>query len=367
MPQCSNEQKLGPMTAGAKSLTAPATKPVAAAPRLWSMPASDVRAFMYAFDQLGYAVDPLLASAGIRRRNLDDPDARIPCEALGAIIEHAQRERFTPNLGLELARVTPPSSSPLLDYLVLTSDTVGAGIRQLAHYFRLVGNPVVLELHEDDEPIRVGMAAGAAPFSIEYVTALTILRLRTETDGRFKARDASFRHTPDDSAGFERVLGCPIHGGAASDGFRVSREAWRLPLRRRDPVLRQMLETQANEILVRLPVRTGLALEVQRALASRVAGGDTQIQTIARQFAISERTLQRRLAAEGVSYQSLLDDARREAAARYLGGSTLAICEVAYLVGYSEPAPFHRAFKRWYGMTPEAFRTRTVVAAPATS
>ena len=113
---------------------------------------------------------------------------------------------------------------------------------------------------------------------------------------------------------------------------------------------------QAKEILARLPARTGLALEVQRALATRVAGGDTQIQTIARQFAISERTLQRRLAGEGVSYQSLLDDARKEAAARYLSGSTLAICEVAYLVGYSEPAPFHRAFKRWYGITPEAFR-----------
>jgi AraC-like DNA-binding protein len=352
------------MTGGAKSLTAGATKRVVGAPHMWSMPANDVRTFMNAFDRLGYAIDPLLAAAAIRRRDLDDPDARIPCEALGAIIECAQRERFTPNLGLELARVTPPGSSPLLDYLVLTSDTVGAGMRQLTRYLHLVGNPVVFELHEGDDLIHVGMAAGAAPFGIEYVTTVTILRLRAETDGRFAPCDVSFRHTPDDAAGFERVLGCPIHSKALSDGFRMSRDAWRLPLRRSDPVLRQMLETQANEILVRLPARTGLAQEVQRALASRVAGGDTQIQTIARQFAISERTLQRRLAGEGVSYQSLLDDARKEAAARYLSDSTLAICEVAYLVGYSEPAPFHRAFKRWYGMTPEAFR-QSPQAAPA--
>jgi AraC-like DNA-binding protein len=354
------------MTAGAKPLTTRATKGVAGAPHMWSMPANDVRALLNAFDRLGYAVDPLLTSAAIRRRDLDDPDARIPCEALGAIIQCAQRERFTPNLGLELARVTPPASSPLLDYLVLTSDTVGAGMRQLARYFHLIGNPVVFELDEGDDPVDVRMATGAAPFSIEYVTTLTILRLSAETDGRFAARDVSFRHTPDDAAGFERVLGCPIHSKALSDGFRVSRDVWRLPLRRRDPVLRQILETQANEILGRLPARTGLALEVQRALASRVAGGDTQIQTIARQFAISERTLQRRLAGEGVSYQSLLDDARKEAAARYLSGSTLAICEVAYLVGYSEPAPFHRAFKRWYGITPEAFR-QSSPATPAAS
>jgi len=91
-------------------------------------------------------------------------------------------------------------------------------------------------------------------------------------------------------------------------------------------------------------------------LASRGAGSDMRIEALARQLAMSPRTLQRRLAAEQVSYQELLDDARKEAAARYLGESTLAICEVAYLVGYSEPAPFHRAFKRWYGMTPENFR-----------
>jgi AraC-like DNA-binding protein len=97
---------------------------------------------------------------------------------------------------------------------------------------------------------------------------------------------------------------------------------------------------------------------VQRALTGRVASGDTRIGALARQLAMSGRTLQRRLAAEGVSYQELLEDARKEAAGRYMSESTLAIGEIAYLVGYSEPAPFHRAFKRWYGVTPEAFRQK---------
>jgi AraC-like DNA-binding protein len=57
-----------------------------------------------------------------------------------------------------------------------------------------------------------------------------------------------------------------------------------------------------------------------------------------------------------VSYQELLDGARRKAARRYLSESSLAIGEVAYLVGFSEPAAFHRAFKRWFGLTPERFR-----------
>jgi len=68
--------------------------------------------------------------------------------------------------------------------------------------------------------------------------------------------------------------------------------------------------------------------------------------------------IQRRLAATGVSYQDLLDESRREAAERYLSESPLSIAELAYLLGYSEPSAFHRAFKRWFGRSPLAFRER---------
>jgi AraC-like DNA-binding protein len=212
---------------------------------------------------------------------------------------------------------------------------------------------------------------GTAPFGCEYNGALLVLHFRNETDGRFAATSISFEHVPDDVVAFERILGCPVQTAASWNGVTVPLESWRLPLRRRDPVLRHVLESHGADILARLPRRTGLAFEVQRTLASRVVGGDTRIDTFARQLAMSGRTLQRRLAAEGVSYQQLLDDARKEAAVRYMSEPTLAICEVAYLVGYSEPAPFHRAFKRWYGVTPEVFRQkrleeRTAVATQVT-
>jgi AraC-like DNA-binding protein len=103
---------------------------------------------------------------------------------------------------------------------------------------------------------------------------------------------------------------------------------------------------------------SGAALEVRRALVSRVAGGDTRITAVARALARSARSLQRQLAAEGVSYQQLVDLTRKDAAERYLADSSLPIGEVAYLLGYSEAAAFHRAFKRWNGVTPAAFRHR---------
>ncbi len=97
---------------------------------------------------------------------------------------------------------------------------------------------------------------------------------------------------------------------------------------------------------------------MRRVLASHIACGNTDIAVIARKLAISPRTLQRRLATHGVSYQILLEETRKEAAGRHLARSRLAICEIAFLLGYSEPAPFYRAFKRWYGMTPQTFRAQ---------
>ena len=124
------------------------------------------------------------------------------------------------------------------------------------------------------------------------------------------------------------------------------------------PLLSSLLQRQADEAMARLPPMEDVALDVRRALASRVGGGDTRIQTIARTLATSARSLQRRLAAAGVSYQQLLDLARKDAAERYLTRLALSIGEVAYLLGYSEPAAFNRAFRRWHNETPQAFRQR---------
>jgi AraC-like DNA-binding protein len=338
------------MTARANSLTS------RVAPKWETLPAGDLRVFLNGLDRLGYDTWSVLRAAGVRDEDMLGRDATVPCEAFGAVLAEAQKQRFTPNLGLELARVTPLGSWPLLDYLVLTADTVGAGARQLVRYFRLTGGPIVIDIDDTQDPIRIDIT-GVAPFATEYEVALMILHFRSETENRVAATGAYFRHALDDPEAFERALGCPVAQKASWNGISLTREAWQLPLRRRDPILRQMLEAHADEILARLPERTGLAVDVQRALASRVAGGDVRIGSVARVFAMSARTLQRRLEEEGISYQKLLDTARREAAGRYIAESPLAIGEIAYLLGYSEPAAFHRAFKRWYATTPDLYRS----------
>jgi AraC-like DNA-binding protein len=76
----------------------------------------------------------------------------------------------------------------------------------------------------------------------------------------------------------------------------------------------------------------------------------------ARRLAMSPRTLQRRLAEEGTSFDTLREETRKQTAEIFLADRTLSISEVAFLLGFSEPGAFHRAFKRWHNITPDAFR-----------
>lgn len=320
--------------------------------------AAIVRVFVHALDRLGYCTESLLSRAGVRRSDLDDPDAHISRIATGTLLAAAMEERPINNLGMRIAAETPVGAFPLIDYLVLTSESVGAGIKQLARYLRLVNAPFTLDLREEEEPIRVVFGSASSAFGSEFGVTVTLLHLREETENRLRAAFASFAHCMDDVTELERTLECPIHRNATWSGFALSREAWRLPLRRRDPVLRKVLEQHADEIAAQLPAMEGAVLDVRRALAARISKGDTQIQSVARALAISVRSLQRQLAAAGVTYQELLDLTRREAAKSYLGVATLSIGEVAYLLGYSEAAAFHHAFKRWTGMGPREFRDR---------
>jgi AraC-like DNA-binding protein len=351
------------MTAAAKELTNRANLQNGGTDGNRTAPASTLRIFLNALGRLGYDTHSLLAAAGVSRSQLDDPEARIACNATPALLGAAMRMRPLKNLGMRIAAETPIGAFPLLDYLIVTCDLVSDGVKQLARYLRLADAPYSLEAQGDEDPIRIVFLGNRDAFTCEFGVSLTLLHLREETEARLSAEYVSFSHRPDDVHEMEQVLDCPVRSGESWNGFSLSREAWKLPLRRHDPVLRGVLEQNASEVTARLPAIDGIAGELRQVLISRITHGDTEIQSVARTLATSTRSLQRRLAAAGTTYQELLDSTRREAAARYLADNRLSVGEVTYLLGYSEPAAFHRAFKRWHGSTPQEFRQRQSISA----
>lgn len=117
---------------------------------------------------------------------------------------------------------------------------------------------------------------------------------------------------------------------------------------------------RATTLLRKLPAR-GEHLDVVREyIADELRHGrHPTLAGAAKRVSASTRTLQRRLRAAGLSYDAVLDEIRRRLSIEYLGDDRLTIGEVAVVLGYSEPATFYRAFKRWTGMPPGAYRRTT--------
>jgi AraC-like DNA-binding protein len=323
------------------------------------IPATSVRALVDAFEQLDVPRAPLVAAARVDPARFEDPDALAPCTAFGAIVAAAQRYRPRPDLALAAAQVTPIGAYPLLDYLVVSSADVGEALRRLARYYRLVGAPTSLEVESSRDFVRVVFPWTGDPFGAEYAIALCVFHLRRETGGRARPLAVHFHHRPEAHREIAGALECAVKAGESWSGFILPPTALTIPMRRSDAALVAFLEPQADAATATRDVGDTLIRCLKAALLARLDGGRPSVASIARSLALTTRTLQRRLAAEGLSFQRVLDDLRRANAERHLRGTTLSIAEISFLLGFSEPAAFHRAFRRWHGTTPQSFRGRS--------
>jgi AraC-like DNA-binding protein len=321
--------------------------------------ATHLRGIFGGLEKLGYDIEALIAPFGLDRASVEDKDASTPTGVCAAVLAKAIELRKVKNLPLRLALETPVGSNPLLDYLVASSETVGKGLDRLARYLHLASPGTSLLLEHQQDPVRFVIQNPTDQFRVELTVCLAVIRLHAETGGRMKVLRVHFRHQPDDVAEFEQVLRCPVETGASWNGFVFPRESWDLPLLHSDPILHEWLEQKANQLLARQPQQQGIALRVRQVLADLMAGGDMSIQAAARRLAMAPRTLQRRLAEEGATFDTLRDITRKEAAEAFLSEGKLSIGEIAYLLGFSEAGAFHRAFKRWHSCTPQAFRQQS--------
>jgi AraC-like DNA-binding protein len=137
-----------------------------------------------------------------------------------------------------------------------------------------------------------------------------------------------------------------------------------LPLMSSNPELVIMFEEKAEEFRAASDVEPELANRVRTVLQRMMRGELPDLGGVARALSISERSLQRKLGQEGVSFQHLVNEVRFSLAQRHLRNREVDAAEVSYLLGFSHPTSFYRAFKRWTGMTPEEYRRSSPAEEP---
>jgi AraC-like DNA-binding protein len=324
------------------------------------LPAVTVTAALAGFEALGHSPAELLRRAGLRREQLADPFAGVPDAAFGRLWAAAFALQPDPNLPIQAGLATPFGAFGILDHLVGSAHTVGEAMQTLALFFRLVSTTITLELrHDAGDSLWLVKTPSSLDDAISdaWTLALLVGRMRSVC-ASFTVEQLALTRPDDGQAGpVGMMLGTEVMLGAPRAGLRLRHGVWREQLHSADPVLYATLHTLAARTDIAAFAADPLQHALRDQLDAAIKADTLSVAQVAAQLGVSARTLQRRLAAEQISFQELLDAYRQERAMELLREGRLAIGEVAYALGYGEQSAFTRAFRRWTGLAPRAWLT----------
>ncbi|HEX2660618.1 MAG TPA: AraC family transcriptional regulator ligand-binding domain-containing protein [Polyangia bacterium] len=319
-----------------------------------------VAGMLVAMRGLGLDVPALCAAGGFSESALATRTVPLALHELVPVWRLATRQFGRNTLGLHVGAAVPQGT--LLEYVAAASPTLRAALGQIARYIGLATRNVRWEVgsREPDglTTFEERAASGQAtipPQLTEFGLALVTSRVRLWFDQR--PREIWFTHGAQGAAAeYQDVLGCPVRFERERNALRFDDDALEAPAQRHDPNLFRLLEAHAEKVLAEMPATATLRERVRREVVRHLREGEPSIAAIAATLTTSERSLQRKLQTEGVSFRDVVDEARHKLAVVYLSDPTLTLTDVACLLGYSEGAAFTRAFKRWTGSAPSQAR-----------
>ena len=300
-------------------------------------------------------IPALLGATDLTPQILADDDARISPAQFCVAWSEATRLTNKPQLALAIAEATPPGSFGIVEYVCRSAPTLRAALLQWVRYLNLLDDAVTVALAIDDDHayLRVERESEApAPASHELCWALVAKYARDLSTVPFRLHAVEFTHAGDPAA-YRAWFDAPIKFGAERTQLVMPRAALDAALASSDPTLLGILTRAADDLLEKTPSDPSMTAQVKRTLHELLRNDEGHVDIVAKRLGMTSRSLQRRLKDEATTFNAIREDVRRELAQRYLADG-LAIAEISFLLGFSEPSAFFRAFKRWTGTTPRA-------------
>ena len=309
-----------------------------------------------------YNVDPvpLLEASGINPASVTDPNKRIPDDRVQAFYDRIAELIPDPNFGLKCEQLWHPTQMGALGYAWMTSSTLRSAFQRLVRFFTIISDLLTVELKETSKSlsliINIPNLEAVPAFRIDAVMAMLLAMVQSNGGEAFHPQSLTITHPePEDAGPFYSLFQCPIAFGAKSNSFTISIADADAP--------RSCSNTQLALLHDQLLVKYLADLEkenvVERTKASiidNLPSGNISDTIVARSLQMSERTLQRRLRDFGTTFKSILNKVREDLANSYIRDSKLTLTEISYMLGFAEMSTFSRAFKRWTGQSPSAFR-----------
>lgn len=313
----------------------------------------------------GAAEARLLTRANIRGDDLIDQDNRVPFARYVALMRAAKDETGNPALALEFGADSDLRKFSVVGLISHASANMLEALMQLNRYGRLVveieglgEGPRFQLVHRDGERWMEDRRPNPNDFIelTESTWSRFIVVTRRDFPEHIYALEAHVTHpAPPYRAKYEELWQVPITFGSERNAIRSNPEWERVQIQPENRYVFGVLTDRGDALLAELENAKTLRGQVESLLMPALHTGDASVDRVATKLAMSRQTLYRNLKAEGVTFEQVLDSLRHRMALDYLAGKKVSVNETAYLVGFSDPAAFSRAFKRWTGQSPRAY------------
>jgi len=324
-----------------------------------SLPAGPALQLVRLVKRWNVGAERLLRGLGLREELLEEPRARLPVEVVRELLVRARELTGEPGLGFYLGLDKRITSYGYLGFAAMSSATVREALELTVRFVPAQTGAFAVRLDVEGERAALAIALQADFGSAEDVflfnAVVSLWQMGSALTGK-ELRGLTELTIPEPRYYQRFVELLPdVRFGQAENRLVFDASLLALPLVSADRAALRLAREQCEAALDALISDSGLVQRV-RGLVARAGDAPGTLAQVAAALNVSPRTLKRRLAAHGVSFTELLAEARRDAAVRLLSASSLSVDAIAQRLGYSTAPNFIRAFRRWTGRTPSAFR-----------
>lgn len=291
---------------------------------------------------------------------LNDNDLRMPMDRYHALWALALSYTEEPTLALKLGSKPYQDEMGLVGHIFFNSDTLDAALKQYQRYYSLVHEGMHVEIKTDAKFAYINyicdIEEAYCRADLEYTLAISVYRATQHIRSDLDIEYVQFQHSrPDYYLSYESIFPCPVRfdGTCSSLVFKKQYLDFKLP--KRSVYLHKILTRHIEALFKKIKPKENLTDKVINLIEKKLAKDNIDAEHIAEKLCMSRHTLYRKLKQEGMSFQDLVDQIRKEKALYYLKQNKRSLSDIAFLLGFSEISAFSRAFKRWTGTSPAKY------------
>jgi len=304
----------------------------------------------------------ILQEAGVSPADLARPDLRLPHRLMMGILESWVEHTGDQAIGLRAGASVEPGDLEAIEYAARSCATLREALECAGRYMHLVNEAADVSIIDHGEHAlwryRVTDGVPQPRAANDFVIASSAtFAMRCAVIDRGPLEVHFMHDAPADMDEYSAFSGSILKFGMPHNGFVLENAVLDRPTRGGNVRMHAAFDRYARELSDRAAL--GARSRARDAIVARLGSGDMCMESVAARLAMSVPTLRRRLEDEGTTFTDLVDDVRRDLAERYLRDPGRSISEIATLLGFAHAPAFHKAFRRWKGVTPSAHRARS--------